>query len=295
MKNYFMLTILAVVMFNTTSSYPSAATMKEKLEVVTLAHRGASGYAPEHTFAAYELAKRMKADYIEIDLQMTKDGELIAMHDESVDRTTNGKGLVKDLSLKDVKKLDAGSWFNEVYPDKARKEYVGLKVPTLREVLQEFSLSCNLYIETKSPELNPGLEEKLIDVLKEYSLLPAEGKSGRIMIQSFSPDSLKKLHQLDDSLPLIQLLSYYTHAVIGETEIEKLKKYAVGIGMHFTAINPSYVKKVRDAGLLIHPYTVNDPNDMKMLLDWGVTGMFTNYPDQLYEVIRDKTSYTKRS
>jgi len=85
-------------------------------KTLNVAHRGASGYAPEHTLLSYELGESMKGDYIEIDLQMTKDGELIAMHDETLDRTTNGTGLVKDYTLEEIKQLDAGSWFNEKYP-----------------------------------------------------------------------------------------------------------------------------------------------------------------------------------
>jgi glycerophosphoryl diester phosphodiesterase len=96
-------------------------------KIISAAHRGASGYTPEHTLLSYEMGERMKGDYIEVDLQMTKDGELIAMHDETVDRTTNGTGFVKDMTLEEIKQLDAGSWFNEKYPQYAKPEYEGLQ------------------------------------------------------------------------------------------------------------------------------------------------------------------------
>lgn len=252
---------------------------------INISHRGASGHAPEHTFPAYELGTIMEGDYIEVDLQMTKDGELIAMHDETLDRTTDETGMVKDFTLAQIKKLDAGAWFNETFPQKAKPDYLGLQVPTLREIIERMGPKARYYIETKSPEFYPGMEEKLLDILHEYNLVGETQPVGKIMIQSFSAESLKKIHQMDESIPLIQLLSYYAPAIITNEEVAKIKAYAVGIGMHYTAISPGYVKKVRDSGLLIYPYTVNEQEDMEMLLDWGVTGMFTNYPDRLNEVI----------
>lgn len=274
--------IFAASLVSLTFSHVQAGTMQQ---FVNISHRGASGHAPEHTLAAYELGEIMKSDYIEIDLQMTKDGELIAMHDETIDRTTDGTGSIKEYTLEELKSFDAGSWFNEAYPDKAKPEFMGLEVPTLREVIDRFGVEANFFIETKSPEVYPGLEEKLVEILYEYNLVGEQQESGKVIIQSFSAESLKKIRQLDNSIPLVQLLSYYAPAVITNDEVTKIKEYASGIGMHFTAINPGYVKKVRDSGLLIYPYTVNEKEDMEMLLSWGVTGMFTNYPDRLQEVI----------
>lgn len=183
-------------------------------QILNVAHRGASGYAPEHTLTSYELGEKMKGDYIEVDLQMTKDGQLIAMHDETLDRTTNGTGLVKDYTLDEIKKLDAGSWFNEKYPDYAKEEYAGLKVPTLEEVIQKFGKDARYYIETKSPEVYPGMEEKLLEILEEYKLTGVNAPSSKVLIQSFSPESLKKIHDLNPDIPLIQLLWYDETAAI---------------------------------------------------------------------------------
>ncbi|MFC7440497.1 glycerophosphodiester phosphodiesterase [Laceyella putida] len=262
--------------------YPSS-------KILNVAHRGASGHAPEHTIPSYELGRKMKADYIEIDLQMTKDGHLIAMHDETVDRTTNGSGYVKELTLAEIKKLDAGSWFNEKYPQYANPAYVGLKVPTLEEVIRKFGAGANYYIETKAPEVYPGMEEKLIEILDRYKLTRTNGRSGKVIIQSFSEESLKKVHELNPHIPLVQLLWYETPgiATISDGEIKEIKRYAVGVGPNFDKINRAYVQKVRRAGLQIHPYTVNEKADMKRLLEWGVTGMFSNFPDRLHEVIKE--------
>ncbi|MBS8264222.1 glycerophosphodiester phosphodiesterase [Mesobacillus boroniphilus] len=259
-----------------------------QVKAINISHRGASGHAPEHTLHAYELGNVMKGDYIEIDLQMTKDGELIALHDETIDRTTGKKGLVKNLTLKELKKLDAGSWFNEAFPEKKSTEYMGLQIPTLREVLDRFGPDSKFFIETKSPEVYPGMEEKLINILNEYNLIGAHQTFGNVIIQSFSIESLRKVHQMDESIPLVQLLSYYAPAVITDSEVSKILEYAVGVGLHYTAVSPGYIQKVTDSGLMIFPYTVNEKDDMKMLLDWGVTGMFTNYPDRLDEVIQSR-------
>lgn len=256
-------------------------------KIISAAHRGASGYAPEHTLLSYEMGEKMKGDYIEVDLQMTKDGELIAMHDEKVDRTTNGTGLVKDMTLEEIKKLDAGSWFNEKYPQYAKPEYEGLQVPTLEEVFEKFGRGADYYIETKSPDVYPGMEEKLLELLEKYKLTGENGRSSQVLIQSFSPESLKKIHEMDPDLPLVQLKSYKTPASITDEELESIKEYAIGVGPNFTQIDETYVQNVREHNLLIHPYTVNEKDDMRKLLEWGVTGVFTNYPDRFNEVVKE--------
>ncbi|MED1097276.1 MULTISPECIES: glycerophosphodiester phosphodiesterase [Bacillus] len=257
---------------------------KEKhKDIVNVSHRGASGYAPEHTLVSYEKGEKMHGDYIEVDLQMTKDGKLIAMHDETVDRTTNGTGRVKDYTLAQIKQLDTGSWFNEAYPQYANPDYEGLKVPTLEEVFQKFGKNAKYYIETKSPDVYPGMEKELLRLVNKYDI-----NKDTLLVQSFSSLSLQKMQQLDPSVKLIQLLSYKSNAVITDAEIAAIKEYAVGVGPNHTYLNQEYVRKVVDSGLEIHPYTVNDKGRMQQLIDWGVTGMFTNFPDQLHEVKKGK-------
>nr|WP_224773364.1 glycerophosphodiester phosphodiesterase [Metabacillus idriensis] len=260
------------------------AMAKEKhKDIVNVSHRGASGYAPEHTITSYQMGDKMHGDYIEVDLQMTKDGKLIAMHDETVDRTTDGTGLVKDYTLEQIKQLDAGSWFNEKYPQYANQDYAGLKVPTLEEVFQKFGKNAKYYIETKSPEVYPGMEKELLRLVNDYEI-----NKKTLLVQSFSPLSLKTMNELDPSVMLVQLLSYKTNAVITDAEIAAIKQYAMGVGPNYTYLNQDYVQKVVGSGLEIHPYTVNDKETMKKLIDWGVTGMFTNFPDRLHEVMKGK-------
>jgi glycerophosphoryl diester phosphodiesterase len=273
---------LVIVMGVVTSGGAAMAKEKHK-DIVNVSHRGASGYAPEHTLVSYQMGEKMHGDYIEVDLQMTKDGQLIAMHDETVDRTTNGTGLVKEYTLDQIKQLDAGSWFNEKYPQYANPDYVGLKVPTLEEVFEKFGKNANYYIETKSPEVYPGMEKELLRLVDKYRI-----NKNTLLVQSFSPLSLRTVNELDPSIKLVQLISYKTNAVITDAEIAAIKEYAMGVGPNHTYLNQEYIQKVVNSGLEIHPYTVNDKERMKQLIDWGVTGMFTNFPDRLHEVVKGK-------
>ncbi|WP_121613270.1 glycerophosphodiester phosphodiesterase [Mesobacillus foraminis] len=261
----------------------TALASEKHKDIVNVSHRGASGHAPEHTILAYEMGEKMHGDYIEVDLQMTRDGKLIAMHDEKLDRTTNGTGPVKEFTLEEIKKLDAGSWFNEQYPQYAKPEYAGLQVPTLEEVFQKFGKNRSYYIETKSPEVYPGMEKELLRLVDKYSI-----NKEKLLVQSFSSLSLKTMHQLDPSVKLVQLLSYKGDAVISDGEIKEISKYAIGIGPNHTYLNETYVQKVVNSGLELHPYTVNTKDRMKTLIDWGVTGMFTNFPNLLHEVKKGK-------
>lgn len=248
-------------------------------DIVNVSHRGASAYAPEHTIAAYEMGEKMHGDYIELDLQMTKDGHLIAMHDVTLDRTTDGTGSVKDYTLNEIKQLDAGSWFNEKYPYASKAEYEGLKVPTLEEVFKKFGKNNSYYIETKSPDVYPGMEKELLRLVEKYKI-----NKNKLLVQSFSPQSLKVMNELDPTIKLVQLISYKANAEITDAEIREIKQYAMGIGPNHTYLNEEYVQKVVNSGLELHPYTVNDKERMKQLINWGVTGMFTNHPDLLHDV-----------
>ncbi|RXI96763.1 glycerophosphodiester phosphodiesterase [Anaerobacillus alkaliphilus] len=256
-------------------------------KIINVAHRGASGHAPEHTLLAYELGLEMKADYIEIDLQMTKDGVLIAMHDTTVNRTTNGTGSVSNMTLAEIKQLDAGSWFNTRNPEKAKDEFIGLEVPTLEEVFEKFGRSTNYYIETKSPNLYPGMETELLRLMDEYNLTGVNARSSKVIIQSFFTDSLILIHEMNPNVPLVQLLSRPTLGEGAAAELAFIKEYAIGVGPSFARINEEYVQQVRAEGLQIHPYTVNTEENMRRALEWGVNGVFTDYPDVFREVIKE--------
>ncbi|MFG6139312.1 glycerophosphodiester phosphodiesterase [Halomonas sp. B23F22_10] len=267
-----------------------------------IAHRGASGYAPEHTWPSYETALEMGADYLELDLHMSADGELMVIHDDTLDRTTDGSGKVKDHTLAELKALDAGSWFNAAHPERADDAYAGAELLTLDEVIDRYGSDVRYYIETKSPERYPELQRALVETLEAEGLVA----SGSVVIQSFSQDSLEQVHALNADIPLVQLVWYSpaedgggltewtgvtpAPAEITDADFQAIADYAVGIGPNVVydgedVIDAGFVEQAHDNGLLVHPYTINEPEQMKRLLDWGVDGMFTNFPDRLSEVV----------
>lgn len=179
----FLLVALFIILAKPAYALPSARVSPLRTDFLDVAHRGASGLAPEHTFAAYDLALSLGADVIEQDVAMTRDGHLIILHDESLDRTTNCSGIPQLMTLAEIKRCDAGSWFNAAHPSRARPEYVGQKVPTLDEVLTRYGDSVNYYIETKIFEDGGNLERKTIELLRKHGLrracMPCGWRAGR--------------------------------------------------------------------------------------------------------------------
>ncbi|WP_436966153.1 glycerophosphodiester phosphodiesterase [Staphylococcus shinii] len=256
----------------------------------TIAHRGASGYAPEHTFYSYDKSHNaIGASYIEIDLQMTKDGNLVAMHDETVDRTTNGTGRVDQYTLEELKQLDAGSKFNEQNPQYANSNYKGAQIPTLDEILERYGTDANYYIETKSPDVYPGMEEKLLDTLNKHQLLNEQSlKKGHVMVQSFSQESLLKMKDLNSNVPLIRLLDKGELPNMTQQDFNYIKQYAIGVGPEYTDLTKENVTNLKNTGFLVHPFTVNEVADMERLNEYGVEGLFTNYPDLYKQVVNEQ-------
>lgn len=241
-----------------------------------IAHRGASVQAPEHTLAAYRLAKEQNADYLEVDLQLTKDGVLVSLHDLTVDRTTNGSGIVTEMTLSEIKQLDAGSWFNKKFPDLAKEEYVGLEIPTLQEIIDEFGESVNYYIETKKPENNEGVEDELLATLEQNHLLDESLPEGKVVVQSFSEESLIRMRSMNSVVPLIKLERDPVVGPDAQKRFEEISKYAIGIGTYFEKIDDDYVETARELGLLVHLYTVNAADIAEKWKALGAHGIFTD-------------------
>lgn len=268
--------------------------------VLSIGHRGASGLAPEHTLASYDLAIALGADYIEQDLQLTSDGVLVCLHDATLDRTARGPaenctGLVSDKTLAQIRTCDVGTWFNEANPALARPEYVGLQIPTLDEVFTRYRRRINYYIETKSPETADQMEERLLALMDAHRLRRRAARRWQVVIQSFSPESLQKIHALDPSLPLIQLLVALDTGSALEASLDGIAAYAVGIGPFFAFVNASAVDAAHVRCLDVHPWTVNQPADMASLVAAGVDGMFTNFPDLLDGVLGSAARRAKQA
>jgi glycerophosphoryl diester phosphodiesterase len=248
--------------------------------VVVIAHRGASGHAPEHTFAAYDRALEMGAHYIEQDLQQAAGGELVAMHDDTLDRTTDGSGPVSALTVGELKALDAGGWFDPAF--------AGERIPTLEEVFTRYGDRARYYIETKVPERADRMEERLVELIAAHGLAEAARERWQVVVQSFSAESLRKVHALDPGLPLIQLYrndgSEAIRATLGAT-----REYAAGIGPARGSVDAELVAAAHEHGLVVHPYTLRTPEEHEALLALGVDGAFSNYPDRFAAALAGRT------
>ena len=286
-----------------------AATAAGAADPVNIAHRGASAYAPEHTLAAYTLAIEMAADYVEQDLQLTRDGVLICMHDTTLNRTTNVAEVfpdratevemrgdrrrvwrVSDSTLEEIKRLDAGSWFGD--------EFAGARVPTFQEAIDLVKGKAGMYPETKAPEeyeaLGLTMEEELARVFAANALdTPAGQAATPIYVQSFSPDSLKRMQAVaGDTYRLVQLIGRGQESLLSEPGLAEVASYASGVGPAIPLLveDPSRGRAARDHGLELHPYTVSADRlpeghedagtYMRYLFhDLRATGVFTDNPD----------------
>jgi glycerophosphoryl diester phosphodiesterase len=231
--------------------------------VLVIAHRGASGHAPENTLAAFRKAVSMGAAFIETDLQLSRDAHFVAIHDATVNRTTNGKGAVHDLTLADLRRLDAGSWFGS--------EFAGERIPTLEEIL-EFSKKHDVifYLELK-PTGSWGGEHALVGALRESGEIP------RTVVISFDADILEGLRKIEPTLMT---------GVLYEGQIEKPIERALEVGARQLAVRanlvtPALLIEARKKDLQVVCWTVNHPAHMRLLVDAGVDGIMSDYPDRL--------------
>lgn len=258
------------------------------------AHRGASYLAPEETEAAYILARDLGANYLELDVQRTKDHVLVAIHDDTVERTTNAaqvfpgreKNNVEDFTLAELKQLDAGSWFNKAFPERARPSYVGLKVLTIEEIIAIAESGTNkpaLYMELKSPALHPGYERELVDLLKRHNRFGtfADGVS-KTLFQSFSIDSLRQLKQLVPEAPRSYLIDEGMYKKTGwNSLVEAARADCQVMGPVGFVAWPWNVAKAHRVGLHVHVYTIDSTALFRLFTLFGVDGFFTNRCDLL--------------
>lgn len=244
---------------------------QEQQKMVNVAHRGASGHAPENTMGAFQKGFEMKADYIEIDVQMTKDGELVVIHDTTVDRTTNGTGKVGSLTFEEIRQLDAGSWFSE--------SYAGEKVPTFEEVIDAFRGKVGILIELKAPELYPGMEKKIADALMERNMHLSN--NGKVILQSFNHESMKKSKELLPNLPHGVLVGAGWKNVT-EEQLAQFATYADFFNPTMSIVTDELVSDVHEAEMKIYPYTSRTQEQALRLFDLNVDGIITDYTEHVY-------------
>ncbi|TCZ75405.1 glycerophosphodiester phosphodiesterase [Paenibacillus albiflavus] len=234
-------------------------------KVINYAHRGASGYCPENTMAAFARGLELGATGIETDVQVSKDGKLVLIHDEQLKRTTGAEGLVKDYDWETLQSLDAGTWFNT--------DYAGEKLPSLEQLFELVKQKDTiLNLELKNGFIQyAGLEEQVITMIKRYDMVE------RTIISSFNHYSLALCNKL---APEIQTGILYMEGLyepwnyadqVGSTALHAFKY----------AVIPELVTEAAKHGKIYNPFTVNEVPEMKMLIAAGVAGIITDYPDRL--------------
>jgi len=255
------------LLFSPLSQAFAAETTGDLRKVDNVAHRGASAYSPENTIAAFDKAVEMKADYIEIDVQRSKDGKLVVIHDTTVDRTTDGSGKVGNLTFKELRNLDAGSWKGE--------QFTGAQIPTFDEILDRYHGKIGILIELKSPELYPGIEENVARKLKERNLDKPQNE--KIIVQSFNHNSMKKMNELLPKVPIGVLTS--SSADTTEQALQEFSTYADYFNPSYGIVTPDLVNQVHSLGMKIGSWTARSQEAADFLLDVGVDAIITDYPD----------------
>lgn len=232
------------------------------------AHRGASHEAPENTWAAFHLALAQRADFIELDIHQSKDGHLVIMHDETLNRTSNGSGLIKEKTLDELLSLDCGQWFSE--------KFKGQQMPLLEEVLpwaQKEGLSLNIELKAGS-RFYPHIEKKLLSLIVQHHM------KERVIVSSFDHHALQLLKSLDEEIKTGIL---YTAALVDPWDYaQKIK--ADALHPLYLTVDETLLRGAFSKGLWVNPYTVDDPAVMKQLIKAGVSAIITNEPNVFHQV-----------
>lgn len=230
-----------------------------------IGHRGAAGTHPENTLISFRRAVEAGVDGIELDVHRTRDGHLVAIHDPTLDRTTDGTGYVRDLTLEQVRRADAGRWKGT--------EFAGQQVPTLQELFRELPSALRLFVELKAGSIHyPGIEEELVRMIRE------EGALGRTEVSSFDHQALLRISRLEPKLELGMLFA--------DNPIDPVRMAAEcgarALHPYWQWVTPEMVKSARNAGLRVTVWTVNDPSYIALLRDGLlVDGIMSDFPDRL--------------
>jgi glycerophosphoryl diester phosphodiesterase len=246
---------------------------QERGRVWVVGHRGAMGHCPENTLASFERGLELGADWIELDVHLSRDGELMVIHDETLDRTTNGSGLVHERTLAELKELDAGSWFGAAY--------VGQRIPTLGEVLDWANIhGVVLDIEIKNaPIYYAGIEETVVHTLDRY------GMTDQAIVISFDHRAVQRVRALDSRI--VTGVLYACRPVDGGIDMAR-SAGADALLPHYAYVTREDVRAAHEAGLAVAPWTSSDPAVLRGLIAAGVDGIGTNHPDVLRGVLADR-------
>jgi glycerophosphoryl diester phosphodiesterase len=252
------------------------AFLRGKYPITVTAHRGFSGQAPENTPAAFQAAIAAGADMIELDVHLTRDNEVVVIHDDTLERTTNGKGHVAEKTLAKLKGLDAGSWFNS--------RFAAERIPTLAEVLEIARNRILVNIELKKGKNFPYTMEELAD--RTLAVVEKAGMTDQVLFSSFDPAAVNRIKEKAPRLPI---------ALIVDKPWEKPED--PGGGVRYTTLNcrttvldQENIRRAHTAGIRVHVWTVNTKEAMEKFIALGVDGIITNHPDSLIDLLRGKAA-----
>ncbi|WP_291635035.1 glycerophosphodiester phosphodiesterase, partial [Clostridium sp.] len=229
---------------------------------INYGHRGASAYFPENTMLSFEMALEMGCTGLETDVQLTKDGVLVLIHDETVNRTTNGQGFVKDYTYRELNKLDAGSWKGE--------EFTGIKIPTVEELIyliKDKNIIINFEIKS-GIVMYEGIEQKLIDLIYKHKMVH------KVILSSFNHYSMAKCKKISKEIDT---------GVLYMEGLYKPYNYVKTVGAnaihpYYLSVNAEVIRAAKKHKTNINVFTVDDEEYMKTFLDMKVEGIITNYP-----------------
>lgn len=238
-----------------------------------IAHRGASAYCPENTIAAFRAAIEMKADMVELDVQLSADGEVVVFHDENISRCTDGRGSVADYPFVRLRKLDAGGWFH--------KKFAGERIPALAEVLAlcKGKIAVNIEVKTEAvtDAVSGGIEERCLNIANEIDMRE------HIVYSSFDSRAILHFKQIDARTPVAVLYERKQHGSRLPSEIVQ----CLGVDAFNCSrreLSGEWLADLKRRGIPVHVYTVDDEKSMRRLLELRVDGIFTNRPDVLKSV-----------
>jgi glycerophosphoryl diester phosphodiesterase len=238
------------------------------------AHRGFSGDAPENTLAAFRKAMEVGSDMIELDVRFSKDGQVVVIHDDTLDRTTNGRGEVSDYTLRELKQLDAGSWF--------APQFSGEPIPTLKEVLEFAKGKTLLNIEIKDD--SPG-QLKITDLAdRALQEVKKAGMAGRVIFSSFYPSSLQRIKERD---PRMWVALLYHRDWASLEEVTGGRTFSV-VNLRHSFLTREKIGRIHGEGMKVNTYTVNSEEEMEQFIRWGIDGIITNHPDKLIQILKKR-------
>ena len=234
-----------------------------------IAHRGSSSYTPENTKAAFNKAVQDKVDGVELDVHLTKDKKAVVIHDERIDRTSNGKGFVKDYTFQQLKEFDFGSFFSE--------DYQGEKILSLAEALEIVKELDLINIEIKKGYgINEGIEKAIIKDIKEKEL------NEKVLISSFNHESLLILQELEENINTAALFFAKVHKPWQYAKMINCKY----LHLYYVLVNQALVQACHKNNIKVNVFTVNEEYDIKKMLACDVDGIITDYPLRVRDIIK---------